>query len=79
MTLGAKYDKADVPAILRDNCPYLNPSHRETLLSLLLKYGLLFDGTLGDWNRPPVSIKNRKGPSHIMAGHTLYHRYTKLL
>jgi hypothetical protein len=27
------------------------------LLSLLLDYESLFDGTLGDWNRPPVFIK----------------------
>jgi hypothetical protein len=28
---------------------------------LLLKYETLFDGTLGDWNRPPVSIELKKG------------------
>jgi len=31
------------------------------LLSLLLDCELLFDGTLGDWNRPPVSIKLKDG------------------
>ncbi len=46
--LDAKYDKADLPAIMRNNCSHLNPSHREKLLSLLLKYETLFDGTLGD-------------------------------
>jgi hypothetical protein len=25
--LGAKYDKTDLPAIVRDNCPHLLPSH----------------------------------------------------
>ena len=39
--LGAKYDKADLPAKVRDNCPPLIPSHQETLLSLLLQYELL--------------------------------------
>jgi len=36
------------------------------LLSLLLDYKLLFDGTLGDWIRPPVSIelKDRAKPYH---------------
>ncbi len=43
-----KYDKADLPDIVRDNCSHLQPSHREKLLSLLLKYETLFDGTLGD-------------------------------
>jgi hypothetical protein len=31
------------------------------LLSLLLKYKSLFDGTLGDWNSPPASIKLKDG------------------
>jgi hypothetical protein len=36
------------------------------LLSLLLDFESLFDGTLGDWNRPPVSIKmnDRAKPYH---------------
>jgi hypothetical protein len=28
---------------------------------LLLNYESLFDGTLGDWNRPPVSVKMKEG------------------
>ena len=48
--LDAKYDKANLPAI-----------PREKLLSLLLNFESLFDGTLGDWNRPPVSIKLKEG------------------
>jgi hypothetical protein len=31
------------------------------LLSLLLDFESLFDGTLGDWNRPPVSIEMKDG------------------
>jgi hypothetical protein len=34
---------------------------RELLLSLLLKFEQLFDGTLGEWNLPPVSIQFEKG------------------
>jgi hypothetical protein len=64
--LDAKYDKADLPAIVRDNCSHLNPLHQEKLLSLLLKYESLFDGTLGDWNWPPGSIELKEGakPHH---------------
>ncbi len=36
--LDAKYAKADLPAIVSDNCKHLNPSERESLLSLLLKF-----------------------------------------
>jgi hypothetical protein len=33
---------------------------------LLLRYETLFDGTLGDWNRPPISIELKEGatPCH---------------
>ena len=46
--LDAKYEKADLPAIIRENCSHLKPSEREKLLSVLLKFESLFDGTLGD-------------------------------
>jgi hypothetical protein len=59
--LDAEYDKADLPAIIEDNRSHLTPSHREKLLSLLLKYEELFDGTIGNWNRPPVSIELKEG------------------
>jgi len=59
--LDAKYDKADLPVIVRDSCAHLQPSDREKLLSLLLRYEELFDGTLGDWNRPPISIELKEG------------------
>ena len=55
--LKAKYDKANLPAIVRDNCFHLDASQQEKLLSLLLKFEPLFDGTLGDWNWPPVSME----------------------
>jgi hypothetical protein len=59
--LDAKYDKADLPEIVRTSCPHLTPSERDMLLSLLLNYKSLFDGTLGDWNRPTVSIELKDG------------------
>jgi hypothetical protein len=59
--LDAKYNKADLPAIARNNCSHLEQSQREKLLSLPLKYELLFDGTLGDCNQPPISIELKEG------------------
>jgi hypothetical protein len=47
--LDAKYEKADLPAIIKENCSHLTASNREKLLSVLLKFELPFDGTLGDW------------------------------
>jgi hypothetical protein len=59
--LDAKYEKADLPAIIRENCSHLKSSNREKLLSVLLKFESLFDGTFGDWNLPPVSFELKEG------------------
>ncbi len=59
--LDAKYEKADLPAIIRENCSHLTTSDREKLLSVLLKFESLYDGTLGDWKLPPVSFELREG------------------
>jgi hypothetical protein len=64
--LDGKYEKADLPAIIRENCSHLKVSDREKLLSVLLKFESLFDGTFGDWNLPPVSfeLKESMKPYH---------------
>jgi hypothetical protein len=59
--LDTKYEKADLPAIIRENCSHLTASNREKLLSVLLILELLFDGTLGDWKLPPVSFELKEG------------------
>ncbi len=46
---------------MKDNCSHLEQSQQEKLLSLLLDYKLLFDGTQGDWNWPPVSVEMKEG------------------
>jgi hypothetical protein len=53
--LDAKYE------IIRQNCSRLTASDREKLLLVLLKFELLFDGTLGDWKLPPVSFELKEG------------------
>ncbi len=55
--LDAKHKKADIPAIVRDNCSHLSATEREKLLSMLLRFESLFDSTLGDWNLPLVSFE----------------------
>jgi hypothetical protein len=59
--LDAKYDKTDLPSIVKDNCAHLSMPHQNSLLALLLKYEELFDGTLEDWKLPPVSIELKEG------------------
>ncbi len=57
----AKYEKADLPAIIRENCSHLTASDREKLLSVLLNFEPLFDGTLGDWKLTPLSFELKEG------------------
>jgi hypothetical protein len=59
--LDAKYEKADLPAIIRENYSHLTAAKREKLLSVLLKFKPLFDGTLGDWKLLPVSFELKEG------------------
>ncbi len=59
--LDAKYEKADLPAIIRENCSHLTASDREKLISVLLRFESLFDGPLGDSKLPPVSFELKEG------------------
>jgi hypothetical protein len=59
--LDAKYQKADLQSIVRDNCKHLSADQKKKLLQLLTKYESLFDGTLGDWKTKPVSFQLKEG------------------
>ncbi len=61
--LDAKYQKADLKSIVRDNWIHLSANQQKKLLQLLKKYESLFDGTLGDWKTKPVSFQSREGVS----------------
>ncbi len=56
-TLDAKYQKADLQSIVRDNCRHLSADQQKKLLQLFTKYELLFDSTLSDWKTKPVSFQ----------------------
>ncbi len=59
--MGTKYEQSDIPEIVRENCCHLDASDREKLLSMLLKFEFLFNGTLGDKNLLPVSLEIKEG------------------
>jgi hypothetical protein len=59
--LDAKYDIEDLPAIIRENRSHLTADDREKLLSVLLKFELLFDATLSVWKLAPVSFELKEG------------------
>ncbi len=57
----AKYEKADLPSIVKNNCAHLRTSHCNSLLVLLLNFEELFDGMLRDWKLPPLSFELKEG------------------
>ena len=65
--LDATYEKADLAAVVNDNCGHLTALQQSQLLALLHKYEELFDGTLGDFKTEPVKFHLKKMKSHIMA------------
>ncbi len=67
--LDAKYNKADLQSIFKENSKHLSADQQKKLLQLHMKYELLFDGTLGDWRTEPVSFQLREGisPYHSQA------------
>jgi hypothetical protein len=78
--LDTKYEKAGIPAIVRDNYSRLSASEREKIFSMLLKFELLFNGTLNGWNLPPVSSELEKGmkPFHGRP-YPVLHKHTAVL
>ncbi len=64
--MDAKYDKAYLPSIVKNNCAHRSTPHCNLLLTLLLNLKELFDGMLGDWKLPPVSfeLKESAKPYH---------------
>ena len=59
--LDAKYEKADLPKVVHEQCAHLTKTEQEQLLQLLDKYKELFDGTLGKWKTSPVHLQLREG------------------
>ena len=47
--LDAKYAKADLQSIVKNNCKHLSADHQKKLLQRLFEIESLSDGTLGDW------------------------------
>ncbi len=68
--MDTKYEKADPPAIIRENHSHLTALNGEKLRSVLLKFESLFDGTVGDWKLPSVSFEPYHGrPYPILHKH----------
>jgi hypothetical protein len=61
--LDAKYSKADLQSVVRDNCKHLSANQQKQLLQLLKKYESLFNGTLGDWKTKLISFQLKAGAS----------------
>ena len=55
--LDAKYEKANLPDIVNNNCTHSNPDKQNKLLEVLTEFADLIDGTLGYWKTEPVSFE----------------------
>jgi hypothetical protein len=75
--LDANNKKADLQAVVKDNCTHLSANKQKKLLELLTEFELLFDGTLGAWNTMPVSFQLKEGAHHTMAGRSQFRRSIK--
>ena len=66
--LDANYKKADLDEVVR-NIPHLTEEQKSQVLSLLYKHQSLFEGKLGLWNTPPVSLELEENakPFHARA------------
>jgi hypothetical protein len=64
--LDAKYEKADIQAIVRDNYNHFSSKEKAMMLKVLTDFEPLFDGTLGDWKTKPISsqVKTEVSPYH---------------
>ena len=49
-------EKADIPAIATKGS-HLTTNQKSDLQSLLTKHESMFDGSIGDWNKNPVSLE----------------------
>jgi hypothetical protein len=61
--LDAKFEKAELQSIVRDNCKHLSTNQQKKLLQLLKEYELLFESILGDWKTKPDLFHLREGVS----------------
>ena len=59
--LDAKYEKADLQAVVSTKYPQLSPSQQDKLLEVLTEFEDPFDGTLGDWKTEPVFFEFKEG------------------
>ena len=77
--LDAVYEKADITKIVNE-CKHLSIEQRNDLFILLNKHKSLFDGTLGEWDTPPVSLEVKPGerPFHGKA-YSIPHVYEQTL
>ena len=67
--LDAKCEKADITAIIQENCNHLEVTKQQKLLKLLQEFEELFDGTLGEWNTSHAKLNLKPGtlPVHVRA------------
>jgi len=66
--LDSNYKKADLDEVVR-NIPHLTEDQKNQVRSMLYRYESLFEGKLGLWDTPPITLELEKGavPFHARA------------
>ena len=59
--LDAKYEPADLPKVVEENCAHLSYVQRKALLELLQKHESMFQGKLGEWQDDAVQFDLKPG------------------
>lgn len=59
--LDAKYEPADLPKVVEENCAHLSSQERKALLNLLRRYEDMFQGDLGKWVGDEVHFDLKPG------------------
>lgn len=59
--LDAKYEPADLPKVVEENCSHLSYHQRKDLLALLRKHEKMFQGKLGQWTGDHIKFELKPG------------------
>ena len=77
-TLDAKYEKVNLPEVIKNTCRHVSSMEQSKLLLLLTKYQALFNGTLGDFDTDPVKFNLQLGEKTAMESHIQCHKARRI-
>jgi hypothetical protein len=70
------YKKADLVEVVR-NIPHLKEEQKNQVSSILNRFESLFEGKLGLWDTPPITLELEEVPSHFTRGPFQFRKYLR--